>query len=154
MKNKYRNVCLSLSIFFTLLLMGCVRAMLPTSIPDFEANSYKSKPFIISTNYINAYANLKKMYTRCLNVNNGSTYLSPEAKLDREKENATIKLYGSHGTILQIIEIKKTNPNESSLIAAEAKNKLFGNISNDSSLDDFTSKIKGWADGSLTSCQT
>lgn len=94
------------------LMQGCVRAILPTSDAELVSKSINGGGSVeVQLNYVQAYANLKQAYIKCVQYKSSNDYLMVEAHLDRENKIGTFygrPPFGTYifKTIITPIDIK------------------------------------------------
>lgn len=127
MSEYIKNLTIVLLSFTLLNLVGCVRALLPTSDEELVSKSVnKGYEAEIDLNYVDAYLNLKKAYESCIAYKSmtDSSYIAVYPKLDRDSKMATIYANSNFNTYLSKVTLTEVNPNKTRINLFLARSKL------------------------------
>ncbi|MEG1696175.1 MAG: hypothetical protein RR282_03620 [Acinetobacter sp.] len=128
--SEFTKSVFKLGLLFSILVSsGCVRMMLPTSETQLIQQSVDGGHKIeLEMNYVDAYANLKRAYDKCVayrsRVPNDTSYIVIDGQLERDKHQATIEAKANYGTYVSKVNLKELQDGKTLLTLYLSKSKL------------------------------
>lgn len=114
-----------------LFLQGCVRMLLPTSEAELITKSLNGGSSTeVPLDYVQAYANLKQAYRKCVEYRNLNGSLTVEANLDRENNIGTFYGRPPYGTYVFKTTITPIDSNSSKLTLYSLPTKFLSDNAN------------------------
>ena len=103
-------------IFSIFGLQGCVRMMYPTSETELMSKSINGGVTTdLETDYVQAYANLKQAYKRCVEIKDVNGSLIVNSHLDRDKKIGTFTGSLPYGALFFKTTLEATGENSTKL---------------------------------------
>lgn len=107
-----KTSCTVSIIILMMTLQGCVRMISPTSEAELLRKSVNGGVVTdLEIDYVQAYANLKQAYKRCVEHSDANGYLSVNSNLDRDNKIGTFVGNLPYGAILFKTTLEATGEN-------------------------------------------